>query len=250
MNTNFLSNYQKLESFKEKLEKDYEEKLNGLLNDFIDQLEVSPLHKIFILDFLEKMYQHSETTYKHSIDVAFRTYELGSKFLNSNDEYYKLDKKQLNELCVAALLHDAGKLDINLSILHKDGKLTDEEFKVMQSHSIKAQSHIKNFSPNIINLAVHHHEKLDGTGYPDKLKGDEISLSNRILTVADVTSALYQKRSYKKEWSTENVVEELRGDVVRGKADAFVTENMVNLISAKQNSLDATKENENKNIND
>ena len=80
MNTNFLSNYQKLESFKEKLEKDYEEKLNGLLNDFIDQLEVSPLHKIFILDFLEKMYQHSETTYKHSIDVAFRTYELGSNF--------------------------------------------------------------------------------------------------------------------------------------------------------------------------
>ena len=230
----YLENFQKLENFKEKLEKDYNEKLIELVDDFIDELKVSQIHKNMIIDFLNNMKEHSVVTYKHSIDVAFRTYELASQYLNKEDSFYSLTEQQLGELCIAGLLHDAGKLDIPKEILEADRKLTDEEFAKMKEHSKMAEKHIKNFSKEIVDLAVHHHEKLDGSGYPDHLKFDELSLSNRIITIADITSALFQKRSYKQEFSTDKVAKILLEDMENNKLDQVVVKKMIELINQKE----------------
>ena len=242
---NFLENYKKLEDFKDKLERDYNEKLSQLVGSFIDELNISNVHKKLILEFLDEMKEHSIVTYNHSIDVAFRTYELGQKYTNSQNDKYSLTDKELSELCVAAILHDAGKLDIPKEILEADRKLTDEEFKIMKTHSQKSANHIQRFPKTVIDLAVHHHEKLDGSGYPDKLKGDQISLSNRILTIADITSALFQKRSYKDKFSIDDVINILKNDAQKNQIDSKVTQDMIDIISSQN-----IGNNNNKNIED
>lgn len=234
MKNNYIENFQKLEDYKAKLDKDYSDKLNSLIDTFINELNISDYHKDKITSFLTEMKNYSETTYKHSVDVAFRTYSLASQYLNSGDKFYNLNNKQFSELCVAAILHDAGKLDVDIEILHKEGKLSDEEFAKMKEHTVKAKEHIERFSKNIINLAVHHHEKLDGSGYPDHLKEEQIDLSNRILTIADITSALYQKRSYKEKLTTDEVVKILKEEALNNKIDKNITNDMINLISSQQ----------------
>ena len=116
----------------------------------------------------------------------------------------------------SAPLHDVGKIQIPDSLLNKNGKLTDEEFKQMQNHTIAGQNIIdeaahmvKNSSylNEAMNLAAYHHEKWNGTGYPYGLKEDEIPLSARIMAVADVFDALVSKRSYKPGFPVEKALD-------------------------------------------
>ncbi|MCL4376774.1 MAG: HD domain-containing protein [Actinobacteria bacterium] len=108
-----------------------------------------------------------------------------------------------------ALLHDIGKLGIPDSILHKPGPLTDEEFKIMQSHPVIAYELISpiSFLRNALNIPYCHHEKWDGTGYPRRLKKDQIPLEARIFAVVDVCDALLHDRPYREAWP-ENKVKE------------------------------------------
>jgi HD-GYP domain-containing protein (c-di-GMP phosphodiesterase class II) len=99
----------------------------------------------------------------------------------------------------AALLHDIGKLGVSNNILDKPGKLTDEEFAEIKKHPVYSSdilAGISSFSP-LASIGRHHHEKLDGSGYPDRLKGNQISLATRIVTVADVFDALTAERPYR-----------------------------------------------------
>lgn len=119
----------------------------------------------------------------------------------------------------SAPLHDVGKIQIPDALLNKNGKLTDEEFKKMQNHTIagqhiidEAQSMVKNstYLNEAKNLAAYHHEKWNGTGYPYGLSGEDIPLSARIMAVADVFDALVSRRSYKPGFPIEKALDIIR----------------------------------------
>ncbi len=115
----------------------------------------------------------------------------------------KLNKKDMEILKYAALLHDIGKIGIRDKVLLKDGRFTDEDREEMNSHTVKTKSILDNFHfPNklreVPDIAAHHHEKVNGEGYPDGLTGDEMHLGSKILAVADVFDALTSRRDYPK----------------------------------------------------
>jgi putative two-component system response regulator len=113
----------------------------------------------------------------------------------------------------AAPLHDVGKIGIPDSILLKQGKLTAEEFEVMKRHTIIGARMLANGHSDLTQMAeriaLTHHERWDGSGYPGKLRGEEIPLVGRIVSVADVFDALTHERPYKAAWPVEEAVAEI-----------------------------------------
>ncbi len=141
---------------------------------------------------------------------------------NQYSEYVQKNSNYIEEIVFASLLHDIGKTAIPLEILIKPGKLTPEEFDIIQSHTTIAgealgrANHIfkKEFGKDSYlalarDIAIYHHEKWNGTGYPERLKGSDIPLSARITAIADVYDALTSERPYKKAWSHERALEEI-----------------------------------------
>ncbi len=129
-----------------------------------------------------------------------------------------LDQDFSESVRVAALLHDYGKLAIADKILKKPGKLTPAEYDEIKTHAEKTGDILRqiNFGESLSNVpmfAVAHHEKLDGSGYPYGLKGDEIPLGARIIAVADIFEALTAKRHYRESLPTEIALEIIRKDV-------------------------------------
>lgn len=123
-----------------------------------------------------------------------------------------LEEKFCNDIIKAAPMHDLGKIGIDDSILRKPGRLTDEEFAIMQTHAEKSAALVESILKGVeeehfvnvaINVAKYHHEKWNGTGYPMHLKGEEIPLEARIMAIADVYDALVSKRCYKEPMSFE-----------------------------------------------
>ena len=132
----------------------------------------------------------------------------------------KLTEDFIAEVVNSAPLHDVGKIKVSDTILNKPGKLTDEEFRVMQSHTVaggeiidKAIATVGEESEYLTearNLAEYHHEKWNGKGYPVGLSGEEIPLSARVMAVADVFDALVSRRSYKEPYSVEKALDIIR----------------------------------------
>lgn len=120
-----------------------------------------------------------------------------------------LSEEEAELLRLASPMHDIGKVAIPDSVLKKPGKLTDEEFAIMQSHTILGYNLLKNSQRPIIKAAAtvahEHHEKWNGRGYPRGLKGEEIHIFGRITAVADVFDALGSDRVYKKAWELERI---------------------------------------------
>jgi len=142
---------------------------------------------------LATMIRHKdEYLLEHSINVAL----LMAAFAH----YLELPHKLIRELTLGAFLHDIGKVKVDNAILHKPGKLTDDEFEIMKAHvtygieAVEGHSSITDVTHAVIS---EHHEKLDGTGYPNNLKGDEISLYGRMATIVDVYDAITSDRCYK-----------------------------------------------------
>ena len=141
----------------------------------------------------------SESTVVHTITVEEISWQI-SKMLGLDDYKSTIIK-------IASMLHDIGKLSIPINILEKKGKLTQEEFEIIKCHTIVGYNILSNMGiDDIRDIATLHHEKLNGTGYPFYLKGDNISKEARIVAVADVLSALIGKRSYKDEFSKDEVI--------------------------------------------
>ncbi|WP_024850622.1 HD domain-containing phosphohydrolase [Hydrogenovibrio kuenenii] len=151
---------------------------------------------------------------------------------------YGYDDEFVEHVFMFAPLHDIGKISIPDEILRKPGKLTDEEFDFMKVHTTKGSDLagllLKNFdlenikfAPMIKNVIRYHHEKVDGSGYPDGLKGDEIPLESKIVAVADIFDALTTVRPYKQAWSNAAAFAELEEMANQGLLDKTCVEALV-----------------------
>lgn len=149
---------------------------------------------IYSIDF------RSPVTAMHTFSTATVAIELAKK-LNFTPE-------QTEKIRYAAMLHDVGKVTTPLSILEKEGKLVGAEIGIMQHHVVATREIISGLVPEeIVNIASRHHEKLNGSGYPDHLVEDQLTSSEKVLVVADIMSALLTKRSYKDVFPKEKIID-------------------------------------------
>jgi putative nucleotidyltransferase with HDIG domain len=142
-------------------------------------------------------------TYVHSMRVCYFSLVIGKEL--------QLTDKEMYELELSALFHDIGKIGTPDAVLNKKSRLTEEEFEVMKQHPSESYNILKGFSvfEKVARFAKHHHERYDGRGYPDGLKGEQIPLFSRIILISDTFDAMTSTRVYRKGLSHEIAFEEL-----------------------------------------
>lgn len=142
-------------------------------------------------------------TYGHSMRVTYFSMVVGKELGLSDKEMYDLQ--------LSALFHDIGKIGTPDAVLNKPTRLTDEEFQIMKQHPSDSYEILKGFSvfEKVARFAKHHHERYDGRGYPDGLKGNQIPLYSRIILIADTFDAMTSTRVYRKGLPYETAFEEL-----------------------------------------
>jgi putative nucleotidyltransferase with HDIG domain len=144
---------------------------------------------------LARLKTADDYTYMHSVAVCALMVSLAKQL--------GLDDEQTRQAGIAGLLHDLGKALMPMDVLNKPGKLTDEEFAIIKKHPEEGHRMLlsgKNAPPVALDVCLHHHEKIDGSGYPDGLAGEKISLFARMGAVCDVYDAITSNRPYKAGW--------------------------------------------------
>lgn len=162
-------------------------------------------------------------TDNHTRRVADLAIALGKKV--------SLSPEQLRNVEVGAMIHDIGKVATPESILNKPGALTSEEFEVMKSHPEAGAKIIKPITAlgKASELVLSHHEKLDGSGYPQGLLAEAISIETRIVTIADIFDALYTDRPYRKGMTLDKSLSIIKEDADRGKLDPILVEHLFDM---------------------
>ena len=187
------------------------------INQLVSTINLSPEDN----KMLEKMLIHlldfkSTTTMKHSINTSSYALSLGLR-LNLNSE-------ELTILYNSAFLHDIGKMATPQRILEFPGKLSPEDMGIMRHHVNHSKRILSGFvSDEILETVYRHHEKLNGQGYPRRVEGKDLTLIQRILTVADITSALNDSRSYKGEFSKDKTISIIKDMTEKGELDPQIT---------------------------
>ncbi len=171
-------------------------------NSFLAQ-EIEDTQKEIIFTLGEFSEVRSKETGNHVRRVAEYSKLLALK--------YGLPEEEAELIKLASPMHDVGKLGITDSILNKPGKLAPEEFEVIKAHGVLGYEILRSSNRKILQaaalIALQHHEKYDGTGYPDGVKGDAIHIYGRITAIADVFDALGSKRVYKPAWPLDKILE-------------------------------------------
>lgn len=146
---------------------------------------------------------HDDYTYLHSVAVCGLMVALGQKL--------GLDDAQVRKAGVGGLMHDFGKAFMPLDVLNKPGKLTDAEFAIMKSHPVEGAKALEQTgsSAETVDIALHHHEKMNGLGYPYGLKDDAITLLARMGAVCDVYDAVTSVRPYKDPWDPAMALQQM-----------------------------------------
>ncbi len=167
----------------------------------------------------------SPFTRKHSERVADLSKEIGREM--------KLDDNDQLCLYIAGLFHDSGKIAVEDSILEKPGALTRKEYSYMRKHvfyTMKFLEHFSNQYRDWTKWASQHHERIDGSGYPLRLKGEELPIQSRILQVADVFVALTENRPYRSSMTFSKAISFLNEEVRNGKLDGDVLKSLERLV--------------------
>jgi putative nucleotidyltransferase with HDIG domain len=168
-------------------------------------------------DWLTTVRRHHEGTYQHCLLVTGVAVDFGLSL--------GLAKADIERLYSAAMFHDIGKAKIPLAVLDKPGRLDDQERALIQTHPAAGYEVLQGvigISPEILDAVRHHHEYLDGSGYPDALCSESITDLVRILTISDIFAALIEHRSYKPTMPREKAYEILRG--MNGKLERPLVE--------------------------
>lgn len=179
--------------------------LNNIIKSLIDEIN----YKDVTLSLLADMLVTDNYTFQHSLNVALYSITLGKKL--------GFNHRKLSELGIGAVLHDIGKVFIDDKILQKPGPLSDEEYKIMQSHTELGFNYLRentNLPSVIAHCAYQHHERLDGSGYPRQLVGDEIHIYAQVISIADVFDAVTNDRVYRKALLPHQGLEILLADAV------------------------------------
>lgn len=196
------------------LDQSYKQELDELLSskNFSDNYKRKLLEMlVYLIDF------RSEFTVVHTLSTVSFAVEIG--------KLMKLSARDMQLLRYGALLHDLGKLAIPLEILEAPRRLTDEEMDIMRTHVEITESILRGVvGEEILEIAIRHHEKLDGSGYHRGLNGKDLTLPQRIVGVADIISALYDKRSYKDSFDSDRIKSILKSDADAGKIDPVVVD--------------------------
>lgn len=150
-----------------------------------------------LTDMLSAIRTHDNYTYRHSMMV--------SSYLSAFGLLLGMRNIDRQNMTVCGLAHDIGKVYVAPELLNKPGALTDEEWIEMKMHPVHSRKILNNsdYHPDIIDGIIHHHEKIEGGGYPDNFKGSEVSDMARMVAIADVFSGLTEKRSYKPSMSNQ-----------------------------------------------
>lgn len=168
---------------------------SGALLPVVDEISSSVTRNPYALIGIARLKTKDEYTYLHSVAVCALMINLA--------RYLALDEALTRDIGMAGLLHDVGKMTVPAALLHKPGALTPAEFAIVKHHAIRGYEMLRDSGsvPDIaLDVCLHHHERIDGTGYPHNLAGDEISLYARMGAVCDVHDAVTSARAYKQPW--------------------------------------------------
>lgn len=200
-------------------------KQKRLLDLVIDQIGEKERHDQMMVDILSHIveFRNGESS-RHVINVRTFTEVMLRQLLRMTNRYV-LSQTDISLICTASALHDIGKIAIDEKILNKPGRLTAEEFEKMKQHSVIGAEMLKGLpayqDTKLIKTAYEicrwHHERYDGRGYPDGLKGDTIPISAQIVALADVYDALTSDRCYKKAISHPKAIQM----ILNGECGAF-----------------------------
>ena len=163
--------------------------------ELVEEIASSVMRNPGALISLARLKTVDDYTYMHSVAVCALMIAVGRQL--------GLDEKQIRDAGTAGLLHDLGKAMMPMEVLNKPGKLTDEEFAIIKSHPESGHRMLlegSGVSPMVLDVCIHHHEKMDGSGYPHHLSGDQISLHAKMGAVCDVYDAITSNRPYKAGW--------------------------------------------------
>lgn len=184
-----------------------------------DQNErIQRMQEVIIMEFAEVVEARDKSTGNHIKKTASYVEAIANQLRHEGKYPNEMTEEFIHKLKRAAPLHDIGKIAVSDLILNKPGKLTDEEFAIMKSHTTEGWKILTKmvedagdtidagYLKESIEMAHYHHEKWDGTGYPERIKGEDIPLSARIMAVADVFDALVAERVYKKPFTYEKAM--------------------------------------------
>ena len=177
------------------------------LDTVVDQLVSTVTKDQRAMVNINDLKSYDEYTYHHSLSVSVLSIAIA--------QHLGFNLAMLTQMGKCAMLHDIGKTKVPIMIINKTSKLDDDEFRIVKSHSLEGYLYLsaKNIGDEELWLGVKsHHEKYDGTGYPDRLSGEDIPLMSRIISIADVYDALTSRRPYRKPMQPAEALEYVMGN--------------------------------------
>ena len=193
------------------------------------------ISNIGVNEWLSTVRAYHHTTFQHILIVT----GLACAFATNMG----MRKADIEKLTTAGLLHDIGKVDIPASILDKPGKLTAEEFDVIRTHpgaGYKFLARQDGIAEDVLDAILHHHEFLNGSGYPDGLAGDQIRDLTRILTICDIMGALLERRTYKEPFTVAESLAILLQMANDGKLEMVLVHALGRTLEKNVNSIQQT----------
>ena len=192
--------------------------------ELVDEISSSVARNPGALISLARLKTADDYTYMHSVAVCALMVVLARQL--------NLDEKQIRDAGMSGLLHDLGKAMMPMEVLNKPGKLTDEEFRIIKSHPEEGHRLLVeggSASATVLDVCIHHHEKVDGSGYPHRLKDEQISVFAKMGAVCDVYDAITSNRPYKAGWDPAESIRKMT-EWTTGHFDARVFQAFVKSI--------------------